>query len=358
MLESLPWYSTSSSLFLATAALVIIGLITTILTVFILRLSSSKRRIMCSVISRSRLLSAASPRRNGLEVSFEHRNLAEPYLTTLEISNVARVPVLNSDFTQSRPLRFSCQSPIVTILDVEHKPDSAPSPNVRSEENEFILDPELLVRDEVVRASLITEGSPGKIRVSLNPFGAIEVQIRDRQIWLRQRAQRRIIAIFIGCVSVFALAFAASVVTSARIDKNYREASTALTGAWCVTIIGDSAQTQIDINNASLAANSLMAHQSSAAAATLQSNYESWIRTVRREAKQLTRDQVAASQSGIELGETARIPGVVGHAIKELEQLSSSDLGRSARKIIELRLRKDNNVVGSEETIPSVCRHL
>jgi hypothetical protein len=182
-----PWYSSSSSLFWLTVALLVIAIVTLIV---IWRSSVLRRRLMCSIISRTRMLSAPKPIKDDLTISYRDKKVDDPYVANIEISNVGRAPILGEDYTQSRSLKFELAAPIVTVLSVWHKPASAPRPSITSEGNIFELQPELLVRGETIRTSLLTEGQPGDVRVFFNPFGAVKVLARDREAWEKKRLKR------------------------------------------------------------------------------------------------------------------------------------------------------------------------
>jgi hypothetical protein len=128
--------------------------------------------------------------KDGLNISYRDGKVQDPYVTNIEISNIGRVPIFDTDNTQSRSLKLELAAPIVTVLSVEHKPESAPQPSIASEGNTFELKPELLVRGETISISLLTEGQPGDIKVFLNPFGAVKVLVRDREAWEKRRSRR------------------------------------------------------------------------------------------------------------------------------------------------------------------------
>jgi hypothetical protein len=128
--------------------------------------------------------------KDALSISYRDKKVQDPCVANIEISNIGRVPILGEDYTQSRSLKLELAAPIVTVLSVEHKPESAPQPSITSDGNTFELKPELLVRGEIISTSLLTEGQPGGIKVILNPFGAVKVLVRDREAWEKRKSKR------------------------------------------------------------------------------------------------------------------------------------------------------------------------
>jgi hypothetical protein len=110
------WYTTASALFWATIALVVIGIATLAITSVAWRSSLIKRRLLCSIVSCTRLLAAPEPVREDLEVRFDGQPVSDPYVVALEIANVGRASIPSELFDKSRSLVFRLNASILKIL--------------------------------------------------------------------------------------------------------------------------------------------------------------------------------------------------------------------------------------------------
>lgn len=193
----------------------LVGLAAVIVGFLSWRSNLPRRRILCNVISRTRLVTAPTSVRDDLEVKFQSKLLTNPYVVIAEVSNVGKRDISSASFTRDRGLAFQLTSPILKILTVEYEPTSAPTPQIIARDSSFELKPDLLVAGEIIKVSMLTEGPVGDISVSLNPLGDVKVSTRDREKWL----QRRII----GGVAVFGILLIAVTVATglyAAIDIN------------------------------------------------------------------------------------------------------------------------------------------
>lgn len=208
------WYTTASALFWATFALVVLGIVTLAISSFAWRSSLIKRRLLCSIVSCTRLLAAPEPVRENLEVFLEGRPVSDPYVIALEIANVGRTSIPSELFDKGRGLIFGLNAPILKILTVEHEPVSAPTPVFSVTNDMWELKPELIARGELIQLSLLTAGAVNGVAVNQNPLADVSVQVRDRQAWLAQRARRR-------SVIVVAIASCAFIVTALSLISTY-----------------------------------------------------------------------------------------------------------------------------------------
>src|SRR6266516_6502104 len=217
MLSALPWYSSPSSLFWATLLLILLTLIIAAVGILTWRSGVRRRRVMCSIVSRSRLLTAPEGMRDELQILYEDERLVDPYVLILEIANAGRASIPSALFDRNRGIVFKLPSLILKVLSVEHTPTSAPTPTLVANESTLELRPELLMRGEVIRTSLLIEGPIDNLALCLNPLGDVSVEIRDREAWLRQRTRRR----FIATVVTAAMTLAASVVLTALTSVTF-----------------------------------------------------------------------------------------------------------------------------------------
>jgi hypothetical protein len=167
-------------------AAVVVGLATIIVTLRVI----PQRRIICSIISGSPLLTAPEPMRDDLEIRYQNERVERPNVATLEIINIGRNAIPSESFDKDRGLLFGVTARIIKVLTVDHSPPSAPTPHVDAIEGGLELKPELIVVKETITVSLLTEGPVQGVNVSFNPLADVKVDIRDREAWQRQRARR------------------------------------------------------------------------------------------------------------------------------------------------------------------------
>jgi len=185
------WYTTPSALFWATFGLVLIGIATLAVTAVAWRSSLVKRRLLCSIVSCTRLLAAPEPVRGELEVRFDGQPVNDPYVVTLEIANVGRASIPSDLFDKGRSLVFGLSAPVLKILTVEHEPSSIPAPVFLAINDKWEMKPELVAKGELIRLSFLAAGPVKGLEVTENPLTDVSVQVRDLQTWLAQRTRRR-----------------------------------------------------------------------------------------------------------------------------------------------------------------------
>jgi len=306
-----------------------------------------RRRILCSIISRSRMLSAPKPVRDDLEISYRSKKLDDPYVVTIEISNVGRAPVLGEHFTQGRALEFQIDAPILRILTVEHKPESAPQPSIVAHEGSFGLKPELLVKGEAIRASLLTEGEPGNVRVHLNPFGDIAVQLRDREAWLRQRNRRVSLTILIMVPVISAVALATSFASTHLARQELARARTAAGSFACANLIESS-------NNAGTAFESVYVSMRVPVSNRTKDTVVHFINNAKTQSDLLVRAYRTAADAGIVLGKTARIP-TMSEGVAAVLVHSRARLRRITKKELDL-VHHTASLLNSKQALPPACQ--
>jgi hypothetical protein len=350
-----PWYSTSSALFWLTVALLAIAIVTLVVIILTWRSSSLRRRILCSTIWRSHMLSAPKPIKDDLNISYQDKKLEDPYVTTIEISNVGRAPILSEDYTQSRSLQFQLAAPIVTVLSVEHRPESAPPPSIFATGNTFELKPELLVKEEIIRTALLTEGPPGDVRVSLNPFGAIEVLVRDRQAWLQQRIRRRTIGGIVALGSLLTILIAllvAGIISTNNAQRNYNSATSA---SYCSTLIQDVGLSQLSVG---LADESVIVTRNSSGSITAikrLSIYSTSVNSALQELRVLAKDEQSAATNGVDLGSSAQALILAQNAVQAFAQLPQEGISSAAQNSLVL-MNRASNILKGQQAIPKQCQ--
>jgi hypothetical protein len=194
------WYSSASALFWATLALLVVGIATGLVTVMIYRSGTIRKCLLFSIISRTRLLTAPEAM-NELEVSYQGERLTDPYVTAIELTNIGKSAIPSVSFDRGRGVELNLNVQILKVLAIEQRPLSAPKPSILADGTKFILEPELIARSETITVSVLTEGSVENINLIFNPFGEVEIKIRDRVVWQRQR-NRQYALITAACTAV------------------------------------------------------------------------------------------------------------------------------------------------------------
>jgi hypothetical protein len=127
--------------------------------------------------------------RDDLSISYKNQALTDPYVAVLEVASTGRSGIPSASFDNGRSLQLSFDSKIETILSTEYKPISATKPVIEAQESKIEVRPELIARREIISISILTDGDPGFITVSLNPFADVKVETADRETTRARRAR-------------------------------------------------------------------------------------------------------------------------------------------------------------------------
>src|ERR1022692_1409882 len=135
----------------------VIAVLTLIVTIAFGWQAFARRRLTCTVVSRSRLMNAPQAIRDNLKISYEGRTFDDPYVTVFEIGSTGRAAIPSTSFDNGRNLQLDLVATIETILSVEVEPQSATKPSIVNNGSVLELKPELIARREVIRIALLTE---------------------------------------------------------------------------------------------------------------------------------------------------------------------------------------------------------
>ena len=200
------WYSPTSASFWAD----VIAFATIVVTVVVGRQALPRRRLNCTIVSRSRLMNAPRTIRDNLKISYDDQSLTDPYVVAYEIASTGRSAIPSSSFDKDRSLQLRLEARILMLLSMEYEPASAPKPTVNIDDDEILeLRPELIARREVVKLSLLTEGMVGNATVALNPFSDVKIVVKDREA--TESSRRKwfpIVPLIIALLSVVATVIA------------------------------------------------------------------------------------------------------------------------------------------------------
>ena len=222
------WYSPTSGSFWAD----VIAFAAIIATVAVGRQALPRRRLNCTIVSRSRLMNAPQALRDELKISYDDRALTNPYVAAFEIASTGRSAIPSSSFDKDRSLQLYLETQILMLLSMEYEPPSAAKPTVNTDGNVIELRPELIARREVIKLSLLTEGIIGNVLVALNPFSDVKIEIKDREaIESRRRKWLSFAPIAVALLAVVATAIAIYL-TARATNRTNEVAGTTL----CLTI--------------------------------------------------------------------------------------------------------------------------
>ena len=196
--------SSASALFWLTGVIAVLTIGLLVIGAGAWRSSLVKRRLLCSVVSCTRLLAAPEPVRKDLEILFEGQSLSDPYVVALEIANVGRASIPSELFDKGRGLAFALNSPILKILTVDHEPAFAPAPAFSVANNQWEMKPELIVKGEVIQLSVLAAGPVDGLALNESPLADVNVQVRDREAWMAQRERFR--NVLLGAVTALSTA--------------------------------------------------------------------------------------------------------------------------------------------------------
>jgi hypothetical protein len=334
--------------------LIIIGIIAAIFAYVTYRSGVAEKRILLSVISRSRLLSAPKPMREDLKITYEGLDLADPNVIALEIENVGKSHINSQDFDQGRSLSFGLDAPIVKILSSRHRPNSAPSPRISVEDNEVKLGPELIAKGEVIEIAILADGPVGNIEVALDPIGDADVQIRDRETWLAQRSRRRVRIALAGATAVTAFLVAATIYTTIADEKSLALGKSSAILSSCSGLIQDTEGTGFALTVASGDIIATYNKSTGKSQVSIAHDYKQDVTDVEVQSRDMKQSFVAVQNAGIALGTSASIPAKVDSAMTVLKRLPSEKASAKSLKDFDSIL-STSVLLTSSHAIPSGC---
>ncbi|WP_159053209.1 hypothetical protein [Streptomyces regalis] len=133
-----------------------------------LRSNNPKRRVVWNQSSNTTLLRSTSPSApSAVSVSHAGTTLVEPRLVELEFSNSGRRDISPTDFASGdESLIFDFGANIVTVLDTEVDPPSAPKPQHVIDGPLLKVKKVLVARNQRVTFSVLVDGPKGNIKLA------------------------------------------------------------------------------------------------------------------------------------------------------------------------------------------------
>jgi hypothetical protein len=294
--------------------------------------------------------------REDLEIKYQNERVKNPCVATLEIVNTGIGAIPSESFDKNRGLIFSIAVSIIKILSVDHKPSSAPRPEVIATDGGLELKPELIVTKETITVSLLTEGQVKDVSISFNPLADVIVDVRDRDAWQRQRSRLQlamagvvvILAVVIGIITGIFSATGGSLTT---LSQAARQVEISL---HCIILKETNQTTASEIGQADLIIKT--AHDVRNRSEFLSAyGYAGHVAIAAGQARLLAQEYRQAANSGVRLGGTSDVPTKVAQAVTILARLPREGTGTRANS--DLALVSDTlNRLSGKEAIPQQCQ--
>ena len=229
-----------TSLFWLTVGILVFTVVIVAIGVITWRSTTTRKKMLLTIASRSQLLSAPQSMRDDLQIKFKDDLIqGNPYVTALELANVGRSPIRSEDFDSKRSLQFALDAKIIKHLSTEHSPSSAPEPIVTATDTAFSLAPELIAKGEIIKIALLTEGKPSRAETKFSPFGEVTIEIGDREAQAaKQRRRSRVLNTAVGATGLLAVVALVWILTS-ELNKSDNNLISAIGFSMCETLRSD-----------------------------------------------------------------------------------------------------------------------
>jgi hypothetical protein len=153
--------------------------------------------------------------RAALKVFYENEALNDPYVVVLELGNPGRADITSGSFDKGRGVVLDLGAPVIKVLGIEYTPWSAPAPIIVNSGTTIELRPELIVAGELIKIFLLAEGAVTGIALTLNPLSNANIDIKDRDAWVKRGSTRRA-AVAICAVTALLILVTTSLVALAQ----------------------------------------------------------------------------------------------------------------------------------------------
>lgn len=342
------WYSPASGSFWAD----IFALGCIVATVVMGRLALARRRLSCIVVSRSRLIDAPLAMQDDLKVSYQDNLLNNPYVVALEIANTGRSAIPTKSFDDDQSLQLNLTSSILKILSIEHEPTSAPKPTMVATASVIELKPGLIAKHEIIRASLLMEGTTRTPSVALDPFSDVKIHVADREASEARRSK-----ILTRGTPVAAVLTAIVIAIAAYLSvKSARTQTVAVTGdVVCIS--------ELEFGQSSLLAVELAYRDISVSRSrgghirliTFTRSYNIDVSNANYETQLFATASQALESSGVQLGAMPIISADDSQATKILRRLPEEGNGAAANKDLTSLSEIVSRISNPNSAIPKGC---
>jgi hypothetical protein len=143
----------------ATAAAIVVGLLTAVVTVWATRLgASTKRSLYYVLLSDTPLLTRRHALSEKLKVTYDSRTVESPRIVTIRLVSRGRADIAREAFDRGQPLILDLGTPIVDLVKVETSPSDRPDPEWTLRGSELLVGPSHFGRRQTTEFSLLIDG--------------------------------------------------------------------------------------------------------------------------------------------------------------------------------------------------------
>jgi hypothetical protein len=316
---------------------------------------SPRRRLICTIVSRSRLLDAPASMRDELEVSYQKNKLTDPYVIALEIASVGRAGIPSDSFDKDRSLQLSLTAPILKVLAVERKPLDAPEPTIVANARIIELKPEQISKGEIIKASLLTEGTTGPLTKVLVPFTDVTVDTADREAEeLKRRKRWSIVGLATPIAATIALILTVIGATLSISNANARADNVAEDVA-CLSVLefGQATQFSMTLAYRDITAHQLRSRQLRTIA--FAPSYHSDVDNADQQLRYLVAAYPSLEDSGIPLGNAASVSAYAKQASAIMARLPQEGGSAAAAKDLAALSALVNRLSNPNTVTPKQC---
>jgi hypothetical protein len=361
MLVAESWTSSPVSLLFATIGILALTIILIVIGIFTWRATVSRKKITLTIASRSQILSAPKSIRDDLEIKYHGGSIeGDLYVTAIELANAGRSPIGSRDFDGERSLQFSLNTRIIKLLFTEHTPKSAPEPVIAASERIFSIAPELIVRDEVIKFALLTEGRPTKVETEFSPLGEVRIRIGDREQLSSQRnRQARIIEAGLALVLLAILIL--NIVTldvalnnsNAALNNSTNDFNSAVDNLGCQSLKQDLPTASLGLLGVQNQTQDLLAHGGLPSKFSL--SYDEFLVAAQSDLLNLGQDYSNLYITGNVLSVSSRMVAQIQQASADIDDLIRSANKAEAGDLIS-KLGPIQTALDSKSALPNSCK--
>lgn len=270
--------------------------------------------------------------RGELEIRYQDRTLNDPYVIACELASVGRAAIPSRSFDDRQSLQLSLTTPILRLLTLEHEPKSAVEPTVLTNGNIIDLKPVLIARREVIRLSLLTEGTVGPLGRNLDPFSDVKLETADREAdEVRRKKRLSIVGLATPIAATIALILTVVAATLSITNANAR-ANTVTEDVLCLSVLEYGQSTQLSMT---LAYRDITTHRSNNGqlrAVTFAPSYNSDVSNADQQLRYLAAAYPSFEGSGISLGDAASVSAYAKQASAIMTRLPREGASAAASK--------------------------
>jgi hypothetical protein len=322
------WYSPASGSFWTD----ILALAAIVATFFIAWKTNPKKRLICTIVSRSRLLDAPASMRDELEMRYQNRTLTDPYVIACEIASAGRAAIPKRSFDDEQSLKLSLNAPILRLLAVEREPKSAFEPTILANHDIIELRPVLIAKREIIRLSVLTKGAVGSLGLNRDPFTDVKLETSDREAEeVRRRKRWSAVRLATPIAALIALILVV-VATTLSISNANAQVSTVTQGLVCISTLEFGQSTQLSMTLAYRDITVRRSNDGQLRRVAFAPSYKSDVIVADQQLRYLEAVYPGLENSGIPLGNAASVSAYARQASAIMARLPKEGTGAAASK--------------------------